>query len=130
MANHPQIADVFWRDTLIEASIFRAWMTGLGARSAYGRMAHFFCEMVTRFRAVQVAEQDAPAIRLPLTQAILADALGLTAVHVNRTLNSLRRDGLLTVHRGVLSILDWNGLQKAGDFDPAYLHLQCKKAVH
>jgi CRP-like cAMP-binding protein len=130
MRAHPRISDVFWRDTLIEAAIFRAWMTGLGARSAYARMAHLFCEVVTRVRAIELVASDASTIPLPISQTVLAEALGLTAVHINRTLNALRADGFVTVDRGVLVINDWNGLQRAGDFDPAYLHLRAGRTLH
>jgi CRP-like cAMP-binding protein len=117
---HPHLADVFWRDTLIDASIFREWMIGIGRRSAKTRIAHLFCEMVLRLRAVGLERDD--AVPLPITQAELGDALGLSNVHVNRTVQELREEGLLAWEGGILTILDWEGLKSAGEFDPTYLH--------
>jgi CRP-like cAMP-binding protein len=124
LRDHPRIADVFWRDTLIEASIYREWMAGLGARSAYARVAHLFCEIMVRQKAVDLIAEDAHEMPLPLTQTEMADALGLSPVHINRTLQVLRAEGLIAGARGTLIVRDWHGLQKAGDFDRAYLHLR------
>jgi len=129
MRTNPRIAEVFWRDTLIEASIFRAWMAGLGARGAYVRVAHFFCEMVTRLRALDLVERAACTVPMPLTQTIMAEALGLTPVHINRTLGALRENGLLTIVDGQMVILDWDRLQ-VGEFDPTYLHLRTTKMLN
>ena len=123
----PRIASAFWRDTLIEASIFREWITNVGRREAYSRMAHILCELVVRLRAVGLAQDH--TCDLPITQSELADATGLTPVHVNRVLQKLRGAGLITLKGGVLSVLDWDGLKKAGDFDPTYLHLEQEQAA-
>ena len=120
----PRLGDLFWRDTLIDAAIFRAWMVGLGRREAYGRIAHLFCEMMVKLRAVGLA--DGVTCDLPITQTELGDALGLSTVHVNRVLQELRGDGLITLRSGSLTVLDWDGLRQAGEFDPAYLHLDPK----
>ena len=117
----PHIGDVFWRDTLIDAAVFREWMIGIGRRSAYTRIAHVLCELLVRFRAVGLA--NGHDIELPVTQAELGDALGLSTVHVNRVLQELRADGLITLRGRFLSVQDWPGLKKAGEFDPTYLHL-------
>ena len=117
----PRIGDLFWRDTLIDAAIFREWMVGLGRREAYGRIAHLFCEMMVKLRAVGLA--DGVTCDLPITQTELGDALGLSTVHVNRVLQELRGDGLITLQGGTLTVLDWDGLTNAGEFDPTYLHL-------
>ncbi len=124
MRIYPRISDLFWRDTLIEASIFRAWMTGLGVRSALARLAHFFCEIVTRLKSVALIGDHQQTIPFPIPQTLLAEALGLSNVHVNRTLNLMRTTGLLCMERGKLAIKDWDRLREAGDFDPAYLHLR------
>ncbi len=116
----PRLASVFWRDTLIDAAIFREWMIGIGRRSARARIAHLLCEMVLRLRAVGLEKDD--AVPLPITQAELGDALGLSTVHVNRTLQDLRGENLVEWENGVLTVLDWKGLTLAGEFDPAYLH--------
>lgn len=118
----PAVGDLLWRDTLIDAAIFRAWMVGLGRRSARGHLAHLLCELFTRLRAIGRTAHD--ACSLPLTQAELGDALGLSTVHVNRTLQSLRSEGLIELHSSRLTILDWERLRKVADFDPTYLNLR------
>jgi CRP-like cAMP-binding protein len=118
----PRIADALWRDTLVDAAIFREWMVGIGRRSAHQRIAHVLCEMLVKSKAVGLAQDH--SYHLPVTQAELGDALGLSTVHVNRVLQDLRKDGLLLFERGQVSIPDWDGLKKAGEFDPTYLHLE------
>jgi CRP-like cAMP-binding protein len=120
----PRVADVFWRDTLIDAAVFREWMLGIGRRSAEARIAHLLCEVLVRMRAVGLANEH--ACELPITQAELADALGLSTVHVNRSLQELRGKGLITLRGNRLTVEDWPGLKEAGEFDPAYLHLDGK----
>jgi CRP-like cAMP-binding protein len=127
MRNHPRLGELLWRDTLIDAAIFRQWMVGLGRRNAYGRVAHLLCELLVRLRAVELVEDH--AFTLPVTQAELGDAFGLSTVHVNRVLQDLRGDGLITLQGGSLKVLDWEGLQRAGEFDPTYLHLAKKEAL-
>ena len=117
----PPVADVLWRDTLIDAAVFREWMIGIGRRSAQTRIAHLLCEVMVRMRAVGLA--DGQRCELPITQAELGDALGLSTVHVNRSLKELREKGLITLRGSVLTAEDWDGLKGAGEFDPTYLHL-------
>jgi CRP-like cAMP-binding protein len=119
---HPRIGDIFWRDTLVDAAVFREWMVGLGRREAYGRIAHLLCEMFARLKAVGLAHDS--SCEMPMTQAELGDALGLSTVHVNRTLQQLRADGLISTRGGQVIIHDWDRLQAAGEFDPTYLHLR------
>jgi CRP-like cAMP-binding protein len=126
MRSHPRLGDLLWRDTLTDAAIFRQWMVGLGRRDAYSRIAHLLCELLVRLRTVDLVEDH--AFTLPVTQAELGDAFGLSTVHVNRVLQDLRSDGLINLHGGALKVLDWEGLQKAGEFDPTYLHLVKKQA--
>ena len=90
-------------------------------------MAHIFCEILVRMRAVGLTDDH--SCDLPITQAELGDALGLSTVHVNRTLQELRGAGLLQLERGRLTVLNWDELKEVGDFDPAYLHLQNPRAV-
>ena len=116
----PGIAIAFWRDTLIDSAIFREWMVGLGRRSAFQRIAHLLCEMAMRFKAVGLADEH--VYDLPVTQAELGDALGLSTVHINRVLQELRQAGLITFRGSTVSVLDWTGLKVAGEFDPTYLH--------
>jgi CRP-like cAMP-binding protein len=119
---YPRITAAFWRETLIDAAIFREWMTSLGRREAYARIAHLLCELLVRLRAVGLAENH--TCELPITQAEFADALGLTTVHVNRVLQELRADGLIRMKGQQLTIPDWEKLKEVGEFDPTYLHLE------
>jgi CRP-like cAMP-binding protein len=119
---HPRIAAAFWRETLVDASIFREWMLNVGRREAYQRAAHILCELITRLRAIGLAQDH--SYELPITQAEFADALGLTTVHVNRVFQKLRADGIIVMKGTQLNIPDWEKLKEAGDFDPAYLHLE------
>lgn len=115
------VATALWRDTLIDGTRCRELVTSLGRRQANSRLAHLFCEMYVRLQAVGLAEDL--AYKLPTTQTDLADALGISAVHLNRSLQDLRKQGLITFRGRVLTIHDWNGLAKAARFDPAYLHI-------
>ncbi|MCB5177198.1 Crp/Fnr family transcriptional regulator [Microvirga lenta] len=119
---HPRLAEVFWRDTLIDAAIFREWMLGIGRRSARTRLAHLLCELFMRLKVIGLAGSN--SIPLPLSQAEMGDALGLSTVHINRTLQELRGEDLVAWDGGILTILNWEGLMQAGEFDTTYLHLQ------
>ena len=99
-------------------------MTSIGQRSAAERIAHVFCELYTKLHALGLAHDYRCAI--PLTQGELGDATGITTIHVNRILQSLRASGLITYKSGKLTIHDWNALTKLAQFDPAYLHLKPK----
>jgi CRP-like cAMP-binding protein len=116
----PRLADALWRITLVDASIFREWELNLGQRDAYARIAHFFCEMAARMKLAGLGDDS---FAMPLTQQEIGDATGLSSIHVNRIERDLRTAGLSELKRGRLTILDWKGLQEAGDFDPTYLHL-------
>ncbi len=117
----PMITRFLWRETVIDGAIHREWLVNVGRRTAYQRVAHVFCELVTRLQAVGLARDG--ACDLPLTQSELADATGLSTVHVNRVIQELRRDGLITLRGRVFSALDWAGLKKAAEVDPNYLQL-------
>ena len=127
MRNHPRLGDLFWRDTLIDAAVFRQWVVNVGRRQGPTRMAHLLCELLVRLRAVELVEDH--IFDLPVTQAELADALGITNVHVNRVLQDLRGSGLIALRGKTLKVLDWEGLKMAGEFDPTYLHLVKKEAL-
>ena len=118
----PRLSEVFWRATLIDAAIVREWTLNTGRRDAYARMAHLLCELVTRLGAVGLAPDL--SCDLPMTQPELADALGITPVHVNRTIRDLKAAGLLTLRNRRLTVHDWDGLVAAAEFDPTYLHLR------
>jgi CRP-like cAMP-binding protein len=124
---HPRITAALWRGTLIEAAVFREWMTSIGRRDAFARIAHLFCEIVVRTRAVGLVRDN--SCDFPVTQTEIGDALGITTVHVNRTLKELREAGLATLNGGVLNILNWEGLKEAGEFDLTYLHLDKDQAA-
>ena len=123
----PRIMEAFWRQTLIDAAIFREWMTNIGRREAYSRMAHIICEWIVRMRAVGLVQDH--TCDLPMTQGELADAMGVSTVHVNRVLQELRGDGLITLKGSRLEVLDWEQLKQAGDFDPTYLHQDPNQAA-
>lgn len=121
MAAFPTVSAVFWRETLIVAAIHRAWITGLGRRDARGRLAHLFCEMRARLTAVGLNDGD--TIPMPLRQTDLADVLGLTSVHVNRTMRELRAENLVRLESRRLEIRDWGALSAMAEFNPHYLYL-------
>jgi CRP-like cAMP-binding protein len=127
MEQHPRIGNAFWRDTLVDAAVFREWMVGIGRRDARARIAHLFCELVTRMEVAGLALEK--SVRLPLTQSLVADALGLSTVHVNRVAQTLRAEGLIAWQGKGLTVTNWEGLKQAGEFDPAYLHLEPDQAA-
>lgn len=118
----PGIGAILWRDTLINAAGFREWLSGVGRRTAHQRIAHVICEIFVRLKSLGLTDGD--GFDLPVTQAELGDAMGLSSVHVNRVLQDLRADGLIASRGKFVAILDWPGVQQTGDFDPAYLHLR------
>jgi CRP-like cAMP-binding protein len=109
-----------WIDTLIDSSIFREWVVNVGRRDSRTRIAHLLCELALRLERTGQGRDG--MFDFPLTQEQLADATGLTAVHTNRTLQSLRRDGLIQLSNGILRVLDWDKLREVGEFDELYLH--------
>jgi CRP-like cAMP-binding protein len=121
MDAHPRLARALWRDMAVETAVLREWLAGIGRRSAYGRISHLFCEVLVKLRAAGAANEQ--TCDLPLTQAELGDALGLSAVHVNRVLQQLRREGVITLKGATLNVKDWERLKEAGGFDAAYLHV-------
>lgn len=111
-----------WIDTLVDASIFREWVVNVGRRDSRARIAHLLCELVVRLENIGASRDG--MYDFPLTQEQIADATGLTPVHTNRTLQSLRKGGLIQLTARSLSVLDWEGLRAVGDFDELYLHQQ------
>jgi CRP-like cAMP-binding protein len=120
-AARPRVAMAMWLDTLVDGAIFREWIANVGRRDARSRTAHILCEFALRQEKAGLASRN--RYDLPLTQEQLADALGLTSVHVNRTLKALEAAGLIARQRRSVTIADWEALRKAGDFDPSYLYL-------
>jgi CRP-like cAMP-binding protein len=118
----PHLARLLWFSTLIDAAVQRERIVSIGRRSALARVAHLLCEMNVRLEVVGLAR--AGAFSLPITQADLADATGLTSVHVNRMLRRLREEGLVVHRGGEVQIQAWEQLQRAGDFSPDFLYLE------
>jgi CRP-like cAMP-binding protein len=118
----PQLSFAVWRETLIDAAIFREAITNNSGRPVHMRMAHLFCELFYRARASGVAEQN--RLDLPLNLVQLGETLGMAIATVNRTLQQLRTTGSVDFRDGVLAIKNWDRLVKIGAFDPRYLHLK------
>ncbi|HXG80909.1 MAG TPA: Crp/Fnr family transcriptional regulator [Sphingomicrobium sp.] len=117
---HPRIIEAFWRECSLHTSIALEWVVNVGRRDARTRMAHFYCELACR--SSRGKPHDGMLIPYTITQFQLSDILGLTPVHVNRTLQSLRKSGLVeSVEKSLHRVRDWRGLCEAGDFDPTYL---------
>ena len=116
----PAIARALWWATLVDEAVLREWLVNVGGRDAYSRVAHLICELHVRMSNVGLVTEG--LMSLPLTQEHLAQALGLTAVHVNRMLRRLRQSSLITFKAFRLQILDLNGLVAAAGFRPGYLH--------
>ena len=119
---YPRLARVYWYATNIDAAIHRESALSLGRRSAISRMAHLFCELYARLELVGRTQGN--AYELPLTQRELAECLGLTVVHANRTLQELRRRGLVEFENRHLTLPDRRRLEAVAEFDPAYLYLE------
>lgn len=117
---NPAIGRALWIDTLIDASIFREWVVNVGRRDSRARVAHILCEFSLRLEAAGMARDH--HYELPMTQEQLADAVGLTSVHVNRVLRQLQEEGLIDRNRRAITISDWHRLRDAGDFNERYLH--------
>ena len=121
---HPHLADKFWRETLIDGAVFREWITNVGQREAPSRIAHILCEMFLRLQAVGLTNGN--SFEFPFTQSELADATGLSTVHVNRSVQKLRGDGLISWEKGRCTIFDWERLKEISMFERTYLHLVSK----
>ena len=114
---------------LVEEAILREWIVNLGARDAVTRTGHLFCEIFSRLTIVGLSRPDGFDARL--TQEVLAQALGLSLVHMNRSMKRLRDLGLMTFREGRVEIHELDKLKAVSDFDPAYLHLQgLRRPVH
>jgi CRP-like cAMP-binding protein len=121
---YPALAEAFWRDCMVDAAIMSEWLLNVGSREAKKRVAHLLCEMASRLRAT--ANPDDVVFDLPLTQDQLADATGLTGVHMNRTIQSLRGDGLVEWRSRVARLPRWDAMVALADFDPTYLQLNIR----
>lgn len=110
----------------VEASISREWILNVGRRQAKERLAHVLCEFAIRLEAQGLAEEY--GYTLPMTQETLADVLGMTPVHVNRSIKALEADGLITRNRRIINFPDWKRLRETADFNQRYLHLEQQEA--
>jgi CRP-like cAMP-binding protein len=111
---------------LVEASIFREWVLNVGRRNAGERVAHLLCEFAIRLDTQGLS--DGYGYELPMTQEQLADAVGLTQVHVNRTLKALEKNGLITRHKRNVSFPEWQNMRQFAHFSSRYLHLAQQRA--
>lgn len=114
------IMEALWRDTLIDASIFREWVLNVGRRDAKSRIAHMLCEFAKRRESAGLGSPE--SFELPMSQEQIADATGLTPVHVNRMLHALSDDGIIARDKRNVDILDWKRMRRVADFDAMYLH--------
>jgi CRP-like cAMP-binding protein len=121
-AQHSGIAEAFWRDCVADGSIFSEWVVNVGCRDAASRLAHLFCEMA--IRSENAGYGSRASFPLQITQESLGEAVGLTSVHVNRTLMKLRTDGIVEHRAGIVTVPDWAKLVSLGDFDPAFMLLE------
>ncbi len=125
---HPRLALALWSDTVLDAAVHREWVINIGRRCAYKRIAHLFCEIWFRLESVGLTHDH--EFILPMTQADLGDATGLSIVHVNRTIRQLREDGLIRMQQGrVAQLLDWGRLTEIAEFNPTYLRVANLRSV-
>src|SRR5829696_1493474 len=117
-----QLTHALWRETLVDAAIFREWVVNVGAREALARIAHVLCEFKLRLEAVGLVNDG--TFTLPCRQTDIADAVGITAVHANRVIQELRGRGLIEWEDKTVKIHQWDELAKVGDFSADYLHLR------
>jgi CRP-like cAMP-binding protein len=116
----PSVAEMFWRDTLIDAAMFREWIVNVGQRPAPARLAHVMIELRERLRVI--GRLDGNSFEMPLTQEQIGEALGITGVHANRVIKQLRQEGIVELHRGRVTVLDERKFLDLADFDGRYLH--------
>jgi CRP-like cAMP-binding protein len=121
---YPRITQALWWSAMVDEAITREWIVNVGSRTATERVAHLICEHFLRMQAVGLASEN--NVQLPITQTELGDTLGLSTVHVNRTLQQLRADGLIALRGKTLSILDLRRLQDVALFNANYLHFLAK----
>ena len=121
--SYPNLAYALWRDTLVDTSKLHSAIVNVGRRTSKERLAHFICEQVYRLGAVGLATIDRP-ISLPITQTDLADTIGLSLVHVNKTMKKLKDEGLIEWNAKQLKILNWKELKDVAGFDPTFLHFK------
>jgi CRP-like cAMP-binding protein len=122
LTERPSLAKAFWWSTLVDEAILRSWIVNVGRRDAFEAVGHLICELYVRMKNIGLVDGD--RFDLPLTQEEIGDALGLTSVHVNRVLQRMRSDDLISFRQGLLTIHDYRRLEKAAGFNPNYLHIE------
>ena len=122
---HPHLTRILWLSTVIDGAVHREWLVQMAGGQAYRRTAHLICELFVRLRAVELT--DDCCFAFPLTQTDFGDMVGITNVHMNRTLMELRSDGLVTWKGGTVTIHDWDRLKQTAHFDPDYLNLPSER---
>ena len=126
LSERPAIARALWWATLVDEATLREWLVNIGQRNAESRIGHLFCELNLRLQSIGLS--DGAEFSLPITQTELADTMGLSTVHVNRSLQSLRARGLIFLKSGKLVIPDVDRLASACQFNPNYLHIGTGKS--
>jgi CRP-like cAMP-binding protein len=116
----PNLAEIFWRDTLVDAAMFRDWIVNVGQRPALSRLAHIIVELRERMKVI--GQVQGARFQMPLTQEQIGEAMGVTSVHANRIVKQLRDDNVLEFHRGSVRVFDEQKLLELADFDDLYLH--------
>jgi CRP-like cAMP-binding protein len=119
IAAHPALTLALWRDTVLDASILAKWVANVGRKSARARIAHLLCEMGIRKERAQLGDRRSYMLRM--TQEQIGDAMGLTPVHVNRTLRTLSDAGVVTMQNYRVQAHDWDRLAEIADFQPLFL---------
>ncbi|HLL30179.1 MAG TPA: Crp/Fnr family transcriptional regulator [Allosphingosinicella sp.] len=122
LTQRPSLVTAFWWSTLVDEAVLRSWIVNIGRRDAFEAIGHLICELYVRMKNVGLVEGH--RFDLPLTQEEIGDALGLTSVHVNRVLQRLRSEDLISFRQGLLTIHDYRALEKASGFNPNYLHIE------
>lgn len=117
----PHLTRLLWLDTLVDGAIHREWIVAMGRRSKTSHLAHLLCELFVRLQVVK--RTNGMTFRLPLSQAELADVLGLSVVHMNRVIGALRNLGAIAWAQHMVTILDWQRLVSIAEFDPTYLSM-------
>lgn len=126
MERHPRIARAMYISQLVDEGTMRAWITSMGRRTSTERVAHLMCELYLRARNIGLTGET--SLSLPLSQILLADALGMTAVHINRVLKELRLKGAMELRRGSLDVIDPDLIVRIAGFDDGYLHRRLRTA--
>jgi CRP-like cAMP-binding protein len=121
LTERPGLVKAFWWATLVDEAVLRAWIVNVGRREAFEAIGHLMCELYVRMKNIGLTDDH--CFELPLTQEELGDALGLTPVHVNRVLQRMRADALISFKAGRLTILDYTRLETASGFSSNYLHI-------